>query len=128
MANADTKRIRFVDLSELEVYNIIESGDSLQIQFKSAAISDLIAKFKNSANCEILQYYVGLVLSKAYADYIVYVSAVETANVLLNVDYATVDATTESGFAETRADVQTITIRKKTDSERISKLEEKVGV
>ena len=128
MANADTKRIRFVDLSELEVYNIIESGDSLQIQFKSATISNLIAKFKNSTNCEILQYYVGLVLSKAYADYIVYVSAVEDANVLISTDYATVDAATESGFAETRADIQTITIRKKTDSERISKLEEKVGV
>ena len=65
MSNVDTKRIRFVDLSELEVYNIVESGDSLQIQFKNATISDLIAKFKDSANCEILQYYVGLVLPKA---------------------------------------------------------------
>ena len=128
MANADTKRIRFVDLSELEVYDLVENGDSLLIKFKNATISDLIAKFKDSTNCEILQYYVGLVLTKAYADYVVYVSAVETANVLLNIDYATVDETTESGFAETRADVQTITIRKKTDSERISKLEEKVGV
>ena len=117
-----------MDLSELEIYNIIESGDSLQIQFKNATISDLIAKFKDSANCAILQYYVGLVLTKAYADYIVYMSAVETANVLLNTDYATVDETTESGFAETRADIQTITIRKKTDSERIAELEAKVGV
>ena len=57
-----------------------------------------------------------------------YVSAVENANVLISTDYATVDTTTKSGFAETRADIQTITIRKKTDSERISKLEEKVGV
>ena len=128
MSNVDTKRIRFVDLSELEIYNIIESGDSLQIQFKNATISDLIAKFKDSANCAILQYYVGLVLTKAYADYIVYVSAVETANVLLNVDYETIDKATESGFAETRADIQTITIRKKTDSERIAELEAKVGV
>ena len=128
MSNVDTKRIRFVDLSELEVYNIVESGDSLQIQFKNATISDSIAKFKDSTNCGILQYYVGLVLTKAYTGYIVYVSAVENANVLISTDYATVDTTTESGFAEVRADIQTITIRKKTDSERISKLEEKVGV
>ena len=128
MANADTKRIRFTDLSELEIYNIIENGDSLQIQFKNATISDLIAKYKDSTNCEILQYYVGLVLTKAYSDYIVYVSAVETANVLLSVDYATIDETTGSGFAETRADIQAITIRKKTDSERITELEAKVGV
>ena len=67
MANADTKRIRCVDLSELEIYNIVESGNSLQIQFKNATISDLIAKFKDSANCAILQYYVGLILTKAYA-------------------------------------------------------------
>ena len=128
MSNVDTKRIRFVDSSELEIYNIIENGDNLQIQFKSATISDLIAKFKVSANCAILQYYVGLALTKAYADYIVYLSAVENANVLLSVDYATVDETTESGFAETRSDIQTITIRKKTDSERIAELEAKVGV
>ena len=128
MSNVDTKRIRFVDLSELEIYNIIENGDNLQIQFKSATISDLITKFKDSANCATLQYYVGLVLTKAYADYIVYLSAVENANVLLSVDYTTVDEATESGFAETRSDIQTITIRKKTDSERIAELEAKVGV
>lgn len=128
MSNVDTKRIRFVDSTELEVYNLIENGDSLQIQFKNATISDLIAKFKDSVNCAVLQYYVGLDLMKAYADYIVYVSAVENANVLVSIDYATIDSTTESGFAEIRADIQTISIRKKTDSERITGLEEKVGV
>ena len=125
---ASDKTIRFIDLTELTIHNISESGDNLTIDFTGKSMDDLITAFKKSENIAIIQYYVGFDLVKSFADFVVYVSAVEKANQLISIDYATTDSATESGFAETRSDIQTVIIRKKTLEERIAIVENAVGV
>ena len=107
MANADTRRIRFVDLKEVEIYNIVENGDSLSISFMNGDMELLKATFQDSENCAVLQYYVGYDLFKAYNDFVVYVSIKEDANVLISKDETVVDDSTPSGYAEVRADIVT---------------------
>ena len=128
MANAGTRRIRFVDLREAEIYNIVENGDSLSISFMNGDMELLKATFQDSENCAVLQYYVGYDLFKAYNDFVVYVSIKEDANVLISKDETVVDDSTPSGYAEVRADIQTVTIRKRTTDERLRILEKAMGV
>lgn len=125
---ADLKKIRLVDLTELEVYNISEFGDSLSIDFIGKSLDVLSEIFQKQEVLSVIQYYVGFDLSKSYADYIIYVSASEQANILISIDYTVNDETTESKFKETRENIQTVVIRKRTLSERIQIIEERLGV
>lgn len=109
---ADIKKIRFYNLSELDIYNIAQNGDNLIIDFVDASMSELIEKFKQYETISIIEYYVNDKLIDTYKDFVVYVSAVEK----------------RSGGIEVSGLIQTITIRKKTLEERVKLLEESMGL
>ena len=110
---ADIKKIRFYDLTYLDIYRITQSGDYLIMDFLELDMSTLIVKFNQSDNLKTIEYYVNdILVEPIYEDFVVYVSAFEK----------------ESGLVEVRGKIQTITIRKKTLEERVTILEESMGL
>ena len=106
------KKIRLVDQTEIEIYNITQSGDTLQIDILNGDATALEEIFKDADNLSVIQYYVGEDLMIAYARFDQLQSYAKKMNQVLAVDYTIEDETTDSGFAETKADVLTITLAK----------------
>lgn len=105
MANAETKRLRFYNLSELEVVSARQSGDSLVIDIITEESTDaIVEKFKDADNLKEISYYVGLDLFKTFDGFVVF----ESATVL--------------------EDLLVIRIRKKTFDERLKEIEERIGI
>lgn len=61
------KKIRLVDQTEIEIYNITQSGDTLQIDILNGDATALEETFKDADNLSVIQYYVGEDLMIAYA-------------------------------------------------------------
>lgn len=106
------KVIRFLDLSELDIYNINQSGDSLVIDFLNADMNVLITKFSQESNISHIEYYANGVLISTFTDFVVYVSVSDKS----------------AGMVEVDGKIQTITIRKKTIEERVKLIEERLGL
>lgn len=106
------KKIRLVDQTEIEIYNITQSGDTLQIDILNGDATALEETFKDADNLSVIQYYVEEDLMIAYARFDQLQSYVKRMFQVLAVDYTIEDETTDSGFAETKADVLTVTLAK----------------
>lgn len=106
------KKIRLVDQTEIEIYNITQSGDTLQIDILNGDATALEETFKDADNLSVIQYYVEEDLMIAYARFDQLQSYVKRMSQVLAVDYTIEDETTDSGFAETKADVLTVTLAK----------------
>lgn len=106
------KKIRLVDQTEIEIYNITQSGDTLQIDILNGDATALEETFKDADNLSVIQYYVGEDLMIAYARFDQLQSYTKRMSQVLAVDYTIEDETTDSGFAETKADVLTVTLAK----------------
>ena len=106
------KKIRLVDQTEIEIYNITQSGDTLQIDILNGDATALEETFKDADNLSVIQYYVEEDLMIAYARFDQLQSYVKRISQVLAVDYTIEDETTDSGFAETKADVLTVTLAK----------------
>lgn len=106
------KKIRLVDQTEIEIYNITQSGDTLQIDILNGNATALEETFKDADNLSVIQYYVEEDLMIAYARFDQLQSYVKRMSQVLAVDYTIEDETTDSGFAETKADVLTVTLAK----------------
>lgn len=106
------KKIRLVDQTEIEIYNITQSGDTLQIDILNGDATALEETFKDADNLSVIQYYVGEDLMIAYARFDQLQSYAKRMSQVLAVDYTIEDETTDSGFAETKADVLTVTLAK----------------
>lgn len=106
------KKIRLVDQTEIEIYNITQSGDTLQIDILNGDATALEEIFKDADNLSVIKYYVGEDLMIAYARFDQLQSYAKKMNQVLAVDYTIEDETTDSGFAETKADVLTVTLAK----------------
>lgn len=106
------KKIRLVDQTEIEIYNITQSGDTLQIDILNGDATALEETFKDADNLSVIQYYVGEDLMIAYARFDQLQSYTKRMGQVLAVDYTIEDETTDSGFAETKADVLTVTLAK----------------
>lgn len=106
------KKIRFVDQTEVEIYNITQSGDTLQIDILNGDATALEETFSDVDNLAVIQYYVDADLMCAYAKFDQLQSYVKRMSQVLAVDYTTPDEITDSGFAETKADVLTVTLAK----------------
>ena len=63
------KKIRFSDNTELEIYNISCSGNTLTVEVLNGNSTELETLFKDSDNLAVIQYYVGTELVKGYAGY-----------------------------------------------------------
>ena len=106
------KKIRLVDQTEIEIYNITQSGDTLQIDILNGDATALEETFKDVDNLSVIQYYVEEDLMIAYARFDQLQSYVKRMSQVLAVDYTIEDETTDSGFAETKADVLIVTLAK----------------
>lgn len=106
------KKIRLVDQTEIEIYNITQSGDTLQIDILNGDATTLEETFKDADNLSVIQYYVEEDLMIAYARFDQLQSYTKRMGQVLAVDYTIEDETTDSGFAETKADVLTVTLAK----------------
>lgn len=106
------KKIRLVDQTEIEIYNITQSGDTLQIDILNGDATALEETFKDADNLSVIQYYVEEDLMIAYARFDQLQSYVKRMSQVLAVDYTIEDETTDGGFAETKADVLTVTLAK----------------
>ncbi len=106
------KKIRLVDQTEIEIYNITQSGDTLQIDILNGDATALEEIFKDADNLSVIQYYVEEDLMIAYARFDQLQSYTKRMGQVLAVDYTIEDETTDSGFAETKADVLTVTLAK----------------
>lgn len=106
------KKIRLVDQTEIEIYNITQSGDTLQIDILNGDATALEETFKDADNLSVIQYYVEEDLMIAYARFDQLQSYTKRMGQVLAVDYTIDDETTDSGFAETKADVLTVTLAK----------------
>ena len=106
------KKIRLVDQTEIEIYNITQSGDTLHIDILNGNATSLETTFADADNLSVIQYYVDTDLMCAYAKFDQLQSYIKRMDQVLSVDYTTPDETTDSGFAETKADVLTITLSK----------------
>ena len=106
------KKIRFSDNTELEIYNISCSGNTLTVEILNGNSTDLETLFKDSDNLAVLQYYVGTELVKGYSGYTQLQKYEKRMNQTISTDYNTPDSSTESGFAEEKADISVITLVK----------------
>ena len=106
------KKIRLVDQTEIEIYNITQSGDTLHIDILNGNATSLETTFADADNLSVIQYYIDTDLMCAYAKFDQLQSYIKRMDQVLSVDYTTPDETTDSGFAETKADVLTITLAK----------------
>ena len=106
------KKIRLVDQTEIEIYNITQSGDTLQIDILNGDATALQETFKDADNLSVIQYYIEEDLMIAYARFDQLQSYTKRMGQVLAVDYTIEDETTDSGFAETKADVLTVTLAK----------------
>ena len=106
------KKIRLVDQTEIEIYNITQSGDTLQIDILNGDATALEETFKDADNLSVIQYYIEEDLMIAYARFDKLQSYTKRMGQVLAVDYTIEDETTDSGFAETKADVLTVTLAK----------------
>lgn len=106
------KKIRLVDQTEIEIYNITQSGDTLQIDILNGDATALEETFKDADNLSVIQYYIEEDLMTAYARFDQLQSYTKRMGQVLAVDYTIEDETTDSGFAETKADVLTVTLEK----------------
>lgn len=106
------KKIRFVDQTEIEIYNITQSGDTLVIDILNGDATALEETFRDSDNLAVIQYYVDADMMCAYAKFDQLQSYAKRMAQVLSVDYTTPDESTESGFEEVKADVLTVTLAK----------------
>ena len=106
------KKIRLVDQTEIEIYNITESGSTLCIDILNGDANAMETAFSDSDNLTTIQYFVGTDLVKGYACYTKLQNYQKRMDQVIATDYATPDATMDSGFAETKADILTVVLDK----------------
>ena len=106
-------KIRFANVTEMEVAGVTQSGDALHIEVDTADMNAVIEKFRsNSAVTSVMRYYVGTDLLRGYAGYTKLANIQYVPDVLRDINYEVVDPATASGFQETRADSVTVTMQK----------------
>ncbi len=98
-------KIRLVDGTEYEIYNKSDTDTSLTIRILNADSTAMQTALTNKTNMAVIQYYVGTELIKAYADFVNLQGYRVYMNQTISIDYNTLDKTTASGFAETKANI-----------------------
>lgn len=104
------KKIRLTDQTEIEVYRISDTDKSLTISLLNADANKTEKVFCNSSNLDIIQYYVGADIIKGYAGFTKLQKYEKLMDQTLSIDYSVPDASTESGFAEEKGNILTLTL------------------
>lgn len=107
------KKIRFANESEIEVADVSASGDTIRITVEGTGVDDISEIFKNNPSLTSrLLFIVGSDIIRGYAGYTDLEKIEYIPDVVKNVDYTIADNTTESGFAEEKADTIVVSMRK----------------
>lgn len=106
------KKIRLADQTEIEIYNISASGNTLMIAILNGDATALEAVFQNKDDISVIQHYAGVDLIRGYAGYTQLKGYHKSMGQTISTDWSAQDASTESGFAETKADILTIYLEK----------------
>ncbi len=105
-------KIIFADNTEMHIANVTNSGDALTVTVDTTDVNSVITKFRSKAATSVMRYYSGIDLIRGYAGYTKMHDVRFEPDVVTNIDYATTDQTTESGFAEETADRCIVTMKK----------------
>ena len=105
-------KIIFADNTEMQIANVTNSGDTLTVTVDTTDANSVITKFRSKAATSVMRYYSGIDLIRGYAGYTKMQDVRFEPDVVTNIDYATTDQTTESGFAEETADRCIVTMKK----------------
>ena len=105
-------KIVFSDNTEIQISNVTQSGDTLTITADTQDVNSVIEKFRNRSATSVMRYYSGIDLIRGYAGYTKLYEVSFTPDLVIDVDYATEDPVTESGFAELVTDRCVVTMKK----------------
>ncbi len=105
-------KIVFSDNTEIQISNVTQSGDTLTITADTQDVNSVIEKFRNRSATSVMRYYSGIDLIRGYAGYTKLHEVSFTPDVVTDVDYATEDPVTESGFTELVTDRCVVTMKK----------------
>lgn len=114
------KKIRLVDQTEYEVYNIACVDNAFTIEMLNADSNAMEAAFSAPDNLAVIRYYVGTELIKGYAGYTVLQQYSKKKNQIISTDYNTPETSTSSGFAEKAADMLALILVKPEEIEVVS--------
>lgn len=105
-------KIIFSDNTEIQISDIIKSGDILTITIDTSDANSVIEKFRNKSATDVMRYYAESDLIQGYAGYTNLQNVKFEPDVVTNVNYNTTDPTTESGFVEETMDRCIVTMKK----------------
>lgn len=105
-------KIVFSNNTEIQISNVIQSGDTLTVTVDTPDVNSVIEMFRSKSMTSVMRYYAGTDLIRGYAGYTKLQDVSFTPDVVVNINYETEDATTESGFAEQITDRCTVTMKK----------------
>lgn len=105
-------KIVFSDNTEIQISDILQSGDTLTITIDTDNVNSIIVKFKNKDATSVMRYYADADLIRGYSGFTNLQNVVFTPDVTANINYEVEDKTTASGFAETIVDRCIVTMKK----------------
>lgn len=105
-------KIIFADNTEMQIADVASGGDTLTVTVDTSDANAVISKFRSKAATSVMRYYAGTDLIRGYAGYTKLQSVEFDPDVVVSVDYAETDQTTESGFAEETTDRCIVTMKK----------------
>lgn len=105
-------KIVFSNNTEIQISNVTQSGDTLTVTVDTPDVNSVIERFRNKQATSVMRYYAGADLIRGYAGYTKLLGASFTPDVVVDINYETEDATTESGFAEQVTDRCIVTMKK----------------
>ena len=105
-------KIVFNDSTEIEIANVVQSGDSLTVEIDTEDVNSVIKKFSDKNITSVMRYYAGIDLIRGYAGFTKMKSVEFTPDVVTEIDYSVTDQATESGFVEKTTSKCTVTMKK----------------
>lgn len=105
-------KIVFSDNTEIQISNVIQSGNTLRIAVDTSDANAVIAKFRDKSATAVMRYYAGLDLIRGYAGYTEMHDMSFMPDVVVDTNYEIEDVATESGFLEQTTDRCVVTMKK----------------
>lgn len=105
-------KIIFADNTEIQISDISNQNDMLSITVYTSNVDSVIEKFRDKSATSVMRYYAETDLIRGYAGFTKMQNVSFEPDVVVNVNYAVTDPTTESGFVENFTDRCIVTMKK----------------
>lgn len=109
------RKIRFADNTEINISDVAKTDREVSVKVEineENTLDSVVETFSDQTKTAVMRYYVGDDLMDGYAGYTKMQNAVYQPNVTTSIDYEQTYPTTESGFAETKVNLLTVTMQK----------------